>query len=264
MTWEEKERLVGRATDLGLFLLGDQVYARAGALAAVRLLPHETEQQRRRVRHRAKTPRRRLILDQDQLVQVTTYLLADEPGTPPYRNRLIAYLKYAAHECLLGSSFDACILVNRFIYDLSVEEVLTFYDCLTYGEDPKEKRVVLTKEEQFYELFRRRFQDLLREPGPDDEHQFVSDPFINTSRIKEYLVHLSPWNARCRLPVGFDGSQRVGDLHGKGGIKIIRSAKEESVFEVNRVYALLQPEIHESICTALKLPSKLRIPKFTG
>jgi|SRR6185295_6500427 len=262
MTEKERARLVERSTDLGIFLLGDKNFARAGALAAVHLLPHENEQQKRRSRHKAKDPRRRLILGQSQLVQLTTYVLADEEDNPPYRDRCIEYLKRAVHECLLGSSFDACILVNRFIYDLPVEGVLKFYDCLTHGQDPKEKRVALFKEKQLFEIFKKRFQDLLREPGPDDEYQFVADPLIDLSIIKRYLTTLAPWDACCRLPVGFDESQRVEDLHGRGPIQLIRSVKEESALEVNRVYALLEPTIHEIICKALNLPNKLRIPKF--
>lgn len=120
MTRDEEDRLVMRATELGVFLFADEpaawAAARAGALASVWLLPDLVEHQRRRIRHNAHEPRRRLILSSDQLVQARTYAFADKPGNPSYRSRCVEYLKTVAYHCLLGSSFEACVLVNRFIY----------------------------------------------------------------------------------------------------------------------------------------------------
>lgn len=268
LTRKEFDQLFPLAWNLADSILHSDVGATIIAHDALDRLPQAMAQQRKRLEHDAKGPRRTLILDRRLTVQrlVIERTRFGEIGFTP-NDLALYYVKHLINDCLSNTSFYAAIAINVFIYNLPLREALRFYSFLINDPTDPQKRQSAASEKKrlIIASLKERFGELLREDQlTQGELLFIyQDPAgLNSSTLEEQLRRLAPWGASCRLPEGFIQGQIISDLHGDRPSTRVRSTSEDPQLEINRVYALTHPEIYQALCKVWKFNPQLRIPRF--
>lgn len=272
---EEFDHLFPLAWDLANYILHSDSAAALVAHGALRDLEKEMAKQRKRIRHKNKTPRRELILNRKQMVQrLVLSVDQTEAGTLfgeisfDHDDLVLYYVKHLVGSCLANSSFYASIAINVFLYDLQLHKALSYYSLLVgeREEDAKKREHAASEKKQLiFRSLRERFGDVLRRDEQSSiEQLLVYENPAETDRaaLKRHLLHLAPWDAKCSLPAGYILGQQVADLHGEVLGKTGRSAGENPQLEVNRVYALVHPGVHRELSKAMVLNPQFRIPRF--
>lgn len=281
LSGQERKALYFRAVRLARSLVGNEIIARGIANQAMGSLEGQfrVQQERSDVKHKDGTLKR-MRLDTPQLLQVlvmvesTRFLdvLVDfTEGDERLGWFYVFYLKLLVQQAMRHNSFEANVAINEFVYYLSPVEIIDFHELLTDSETRFESGVSKRRLKILEMLKRELLERVQIEKGPYKQDRLVADEeivqFQIQSQIYSILSALVPWDAQCNLPneVGREGTISKGnrphfiDLHSNA--KAL-SRDEDPQLEFNRIYAVVEPTVHEQLSRMLGIDRMLRIPKF--
>jgi len=274
----EQRSLYLRALTLARFLVGDEMMAAVIANLAMGGLNDEIEAEtaRRRKRHKGGALKR-IRLSRPQHLQrlvlaASTFffdaLLEHARGAEQRRGLHVFYLKLLIEQALGHGSFEANVAMNGLLYGCSAAEILLFQDFATDEQHQRSDSQVGKRRQAILKMVEQHLgQWVRRESGSSGQARLVVDESVAPQALAEMLAALVPWDGKCDLPPDVGRQRkvprrlwpRVNDLHSGA---MASSREEDPRHEINRIYALVEPEIHKLLAGMLGIGGSAQAPKL--
>jgi hypothetical protein len=268
-------RLLERAFDLALFVLGDADDARGAALRACRRLPSAVAARARRSRYVRRSAahrrgRNRALASDEQLLQQLVYAECE-----PYERRqegrgalsetmmVRRFVKHLVRVAAPRSSLYVAIAVARLLRRHRTAEAQEIHAVVT--QDPscvpddwyfRSRRMVLVDE-----IVQRFGERLGVRPGPRGERRIEvhEEPGALASVVESSLDRFTPWGTPCVIPPDFDS--RTMELAG-----LADGGECDEGLEMRRIHALIHPACYdrlvEGLGSAAPEGSRVSVPRF--
>lgn len=274
------EEWLRRAFALAYFIHGDKETARMIAISAMMKLEVTANAQYKRLYYTptgrsggtARASRNKVYMSDLHLLQRLVYVESESyerqkeaSANLSVEDLVVHFIKHLIRISIKRNSFYVTLSQSRLLHNYSTTETMEIYNIVV--QDPERvhddyyyraRKGILIKE------IKSRFGELLQTvKGVRGEERFLSieDSIQFTETAKESLNHFTPWSTNCVIPEKLDiFEDTIEPLYFEGN-----NPDAEHRIEVNRIYAVLQPDCYERIVAALGYDNPdmcLEIPKF--
>ncbi|HEY0781278.1 MAG TPA: hypothetical protein VGE98_02395 [Thermoanaerobaculia bacterium] len=195
-------------------------------------------------------------------------LIESAQGAEQRRGLHVSYLALLIEHALGHGSFEGNVAVNGFLYGCSASEVLLFQDFVTEGGHKRSDSHVGKRRQAILSMLEENLgQWVRRQQGRSGQLRLVPDEGVGTEPIAAVLAALVPWDGRCVLPPGFGSKKRlprsrwprIGDLHSPAAPS---SRDEDRRYEVNRLYAMVEPSVRALLAAMLGIAGNPQVPRL--
>lgn len=177
----------------------------------------------------------------------------------------VLYLVELVKRVMRRNSMEAAVAIHSFVYDSPSGHISTLQEVLTGNALAWEAHHIDARRKKLCEDLARALPGLLRkDESPDRANRFAPDPDLETEEVERLLAALAPWDGRCDLPevrgrLNPLMAPYIEDLHSGAAIQ---SPEEDAQLEINRVYAVIEPSVHERLLGLFRLHRNLHFPKL--